>query len=549
MSNLWFESALLPDGWATGVRLTLAQGRIERIDIGTAPHDTDERHSIGVPGLPNLHSHAFQRGLAGLTERRGPTGDSFWTWRELMYRFVERLEPEGLEAIAALVYAEMLEGGFTHVGEFHYLHHDQDGTQFANPGELAGRIAAAAETTGIGLTLLPTFYAHSGFGGAEPTPRQRRFINDVDSFARVVEASRSAVRGLPGAVVGVAPHSLRAVTAEELKGVVKIAEGEVIHIHIAEQTQEVQDCVAWSGRRPIEWLLENQAVDERWCLVHATHATDAEVAGMATSKAVVGLCPITEANLGDGIFPAPPFLEQGGRFGVGSDSNVSLDAADELRVLEYSQRLAQRARNVLARAEGQSTGRSLFEAALLGGAQALNARGGGPTHGGAAAFGATASQPGGPRYGGATTFGATGSQAGGFQHAGTAASAGATASQAGRYQHGSAAMSASATAPQPGGPRHGGAAAPGATAPQAVGSQTPGLKVGASADVVSLAADHPALAERREDEILDSWIFTGGRSVVDCVWRAGVKVVINGRHPRRDELLARYRRTLKGLLA
>lgn len=270
---------------------------------------------------------------------------------------------------------------------------------------------------------------------------------------------------------------------------------------------------------------------------------------MATSKAVVGLCPITEANLGDGIFPAPPFLEQGGRFGVGSDSNVSLDAADELRVLEYSQRLAQRARNVLARAEGQSTGRSLFEAALLGGAQALNARGGGPTHGGAAAFGATASQPGGPRYGGATTFGATGSQAGGFQHAGTAASAGATASQAGRYQHGSAAMSASATAPQPGGPRHGGAAAPGATAPQAVGSQTPGLKVGASADVVSLAADHPALAERREDEILDSWIFTGGRSVVDCVWRAGVKVVINGRHPRRDELLARYRRTLKGLLA
>ena len=531
MSNLWFESALLPDGWATGVRLTLAQGRIERIDIGTAPHDTDERHSIGVPGLPNLHSHAFQRGLAGLTERRGPTtGDSFWTWRELMYRFVERLEPEGLEAIAALVYAEMLEGGFTHVGEFHYLHHDQDGTHFGNPGELAGRIAAAADITGIGLTLLPTFYAHSGFGGAEPTPRQRRFINDVDSFARVVEASRSAVRGLPGAVVGVAPHSLRAVTAEELKGVVKIAQGEVIHIHIAEQTKEVQDCLAWSGRRPIEWLLENQAVDERWCLVHATHATDAEVAGMATSKAVVGLCPITEANLGDGIFPAPPFLEQGGRFGVGSDSNVSLDAADELRVLEYSQRLAQRARNVLARAEGQSTGRSLFEAALLGGSQALNARGGGPTHGGAAAFGATASQPGGPRYGGAAAFGATGSQAGG-------------------PQHGSAAMSASATAPQPGGPRHGGAAAPGVTAPQAVGSQTPGLKVGASADVVSLAADHPALAERREDEILDSWIFTGGRSVVDCVWRAGVKVVINGRHPRRDELLARYRRTLKGLLA
>jgi formimidoylglutamate deiminase len=452
MKNLWFASALLPEGWATGVRLTLADGRIETVESGTAPRETDERHSIAVPGIPNLHSHAFQRGLAGLTERRGPTGDSFWTWRELMYRFVERLEPEGLEAIAALVYAEMLEGGFTHVGEFHYLHHDRDGAHFANPGELAGRIAAAAGETGIGLTLLPTFYAHSGFGGAAPTVRQRRFINDVESFARVVEASRSAVRGLQGATVGVAPHSLRAVTPEELTAVVKVAQGGVIHIHIAEQTKEVEDCVAWSGRRPIEWLLENQAVDERWCLVHATHATEAEVWGMAASGAIVGLCPITEANLGDGIFPAQAFLDEGGRFGVGSDSNVLLDGAEELRILEYSQRLAHRARNVLASAEGRSTGRSLFDAALSGGSEVLNL-------------------------------------------------------------------------------------------------QTMGLTVGASADIVSLASDHPVLAERHEDEILDSWIFAGGRAVVDCVWRAGLKVVINGRHHRRDALLARYRRTLKGLLA
>jgi formiminoglutamate deiminase len=452
MKNLWFASALLPDGWATGVRLTLADGRIDTVESATAPRETDERHSVAVPGIPNLHSHAFQRGLAGLTERRGPTGDSFWTWRELMYRFVERLEPEGLEAIAALVYAEMLEGGFTHVGEFHYLHHDRDGAHFANPGELAGRIAAAAQETGIGLTLLPTFYAHSGFGGAAPTVRQRRFINDVESFARVVEASRSAVRGLPGATVGVAPHSLRAVTPEELTAVVKLAQGGVIHIHIAEQMKEVEDCIAWSGRRPIEWLLDNQTVDERWCLVHATHATEAEVQGMAASGAVVGLCPITEANLGDGIFPAPAFLEQGGRFGVGSDSNVLLDGAEELRILEYSQRLAHRARNVLASAEGRSTGRSLFDAALSGGSKVLNLH-------------------------------------------------------------------------------------------------TEGLTVGASADIVSLASDHPALAERHEDEILDSWIFAGGRAVVDCVWRAGLKVVINGRHHRRDALLARYRRTLKGLLA
>jgi formimidoylglutamate deiminase len=461
MKNLWFGSALLPEGWVTGVRLIAVDGRIERVETGTAPRDTDERHAVAVPGIPNVHSHAFQRGIAGLTERRGPVGDSFWTWRELMYRFVERLDPDGLEAIAALVYAEMLEGGFTHVGEFHYLHHDREGAHFANPGELAGRIAAAAEQTGIGLTLLPTFYAHSAFGGAEPTARQRRFINDVDSFTRIVEASRSAVRGLHGAAVGVAPHSLRAVTPEELDSVVKLSQGEVIHIHIAEQTKEVEDCVAWSGRRPIEWLLENQAVDERWCLVHATHATETEIRAMTDSGAVVGLCPITEANLGDGIFPAGAFLRLGGRFGIGSDSNVLLDGAEELRVLEYSQRLAHRARNVLASAEGASTGRSLFDGALAGGARVLGPRGGGAD----------------------------------------------------------------------------------------LGPETGALKVGASADIVSLACDHPALAERLEDEILDSWIFAGGRAVVDSVWRAGVKVVINGRHQRRDALLARYRRTVKSLLA
>jgi formiminoglutamate deiminase len=216
--------------------------------------------------------------------------------------------------------------------------------------------------------------------------------------------------------------------------------------------KEVEDCIAWSGRRPLEWLLENQKVDERWCLVHATHATEAEVRGMATSGAIVGLCPITEANLGDGIFPALAFLEQGGRFGIGSDSNVLLDGADELRILEYSQRLAHRARNVLAAAEGSSTGRSLFDASLSGGSKVLNL-------------------------------------------------------------------------------------------------QPVGLTVGASADIVSLAAEHPALAERHGDDILDSWIFAGGRAVVDCVWRAASKVVINGRHHRRDALVARYRNTLKGLLA
>ncbi|HEY6927197.1 MAG TPA: formimidoylglutamate deiminase [Steroidobacteraceae bacterium] len=461
MSKLWFESALLPHGWVRGVRITTAAtGLIERIEEGTAPGAGDERHVIGVPGIPNVHSHAFQRGLAGLTERRGPAGDSFWTWRELMYRFVERVDPEGVEAIAALVYAEMLEGGFTHVGEFHYLHHDRGGVPFGNPGELAVRIAAAAEQAGIGLTLLPTFYAHGGFGGAEPNTRQRRFINDVDSFARIVEASRKAVSHLPGAAVGIAPHSLRAVTPEELTSIVPLARGEAIHIHIAEQTREVDDCMAWSGRRPIEWLLEAQPVNEQWCLVHATHATDAEVRAMAMSGTIVGLCPITEANLGDGVFPAPLFLRLKGRFGIGSDSNILLDGAEELRILEYSQRLALRARNVLAVEEGQSTGRTLLEGALSGGARALHSvRGSG-----------------------------------------------------------------------------------------AAGARTGVLRAGASADIVSLNAQHPALAERSEDEILDSWIFAAGRAVVDCVWRAGVKVVINGRHHRRDALLTRYRHALQELL-
>jgi formimidoylglutamate deiminase len=451
MTSLWFESALLPEGWASRVRVTAANGRIELVTADVDPADTDVRLEIGVPGVPNLHSHAFQRGIAGLTERRGPEGDSFWTWRELMYQFVERIDPEELEAIASLAYAEMLESGFTHVGEFHYLHHDRGGIPFGDPGELAARIAAAAANTGIGLTLLPTLYAHGGFGGTEPDKRQRRFINTRDRFAEILDASRKVIKTLPGARVGVAPHSLRAVTPEELAWLVEASRGSVIHIHIAEQTREVDDCIAWSGRRPVEWLLEHTAVDERWCLVHATHMTDAEIQAVAASGAVVGLCPITEANLGDGIFPAPAFQSQAGLFGIGSDSNVLIDAAEELRVLEYSQRLAHRARNVLASAAGRSTGRTLYQGALRGGARVLQS----------------------PR----------------------------------------------------------------------------GLVAGASLDVVSLNTREPELAQRREDDMLDSWIFSGGRRLVESVWRAGEKVVVNGRHRQRDQIVARYRRALKNLLS
>ena len=372
-AGLWFETALLPDGWADRVRLRCAGGRISAIDVGIDPAAEDERGAIGVPGLPNIHSHAFQRGMAGLAETRGRPDDDFWSWREVMYRFLSRLGPDEVEAIASLAFAEMLESGFTRVGEFHYLHHDPEGRAYADPAELAGRVAAAAASTGVGLTLLPVFYAHSGFGGAAPTEGQRRFIHDLDGFARLHEASRTACAGLPDAVVGVAPHSLRAVTPQELAAVLRLAPQGPVHIHAAEQVREVEDCLAWSGRRPVEWLLAEAGADARWCLIHATHLTEAETDALAASGAVAGLCPVTEANLGDGIFPTARYLEAGGAVAVGTDSNILIAAAEELRALEYGQRLSRRARNVLAGPRQASTGRRLFDAALAGGGRALGA--------------------------------------------------------------------------------------------------------------------------------------------------------------------------------
>nr|CAD6428341.1 formimidoylglutamate deiminase [Rhizobium sp. Q54] len=377
-------AALLPEGWAQDVRVTLEGGRIRSVEVGVDPVAGDERHAVLVPAMPNLHSHAFQRAMAGLAEIRGPGFDNFWSWRELMYRFALSMTPDQMESVAAQLYVEMLEAGFGRVGEFHYLHHDGDGRPYANIAEMAGRIAAAAGETGIGLTLLPVFYAHSGFGGAAPADGQRRFINSLESFARVLEGSRAAVAVLPGAVVGVAPHSLRAVSPEELASVVPMAEEGPVHIHVAEQTREVEDCIAWSGLRPVEWLLANADVGRRWCLIHATHMTSQETRRMATTGAVAGLCPITEANLGDGIFPGTEFLAAGGAFGIGSDSNVLIGPGDELRQLEYSQRLGLRARNVMARSGG-SNGRALFEGALNGGNRALGGESG-LKEGGAADF-------------------------------------------------------------------------------------------------------------------------------------------------------------------
>jgi formimidoylglutamate deiminase len=369
--SLFFRQALLASGWARDVRITIASGRIASIESNTPLRPGESSELIAVPASINLHSHAFQHGMAGLAERRGPVSDSFWTWRQVMYRFLDMMTPEDVEATTSYAFMEMLESGFCRVGEFHYVHNDPQGRPYASVAEVAERIVASADRTGIALTLLPVFYAHSAFGGAEPLPGQRRFINGVDGFAKLLEASRKAASRLARANVGVAPHSLRAVEPTELAEVLTFAKSEPVHIHVAEQVKEVEDCLTWCGQRPVEWLLDHAPVSENWCLIHATHMTEAETSRLAATGAVAGLCPVTEANLGDGTFNGAEWLTAGGRYGIGTDSNVCIGLAAELRQLEYSQRLRRRLRNVMAPGEGASTGASLFLAALDGGAQAL----------------------------------------------------------------------------------------------------------------------------------------------------------------------------------
>ncbi|WP_254062860.1 formimidoylglutamate deiminase [Caulobacter sp. S45] len=371
-AHFFFDQALTPAGWASQVRMSVRDGLIVTLEPGSRPAPGDRTAAIGLPGLGNLHSHAFQRAMAGLTEISGSGADSFWTWREVMYRFLGRLDPEAVQAIAAMAQVEMLESGFTRVGEFHYLHHDVDGAPYEDPAEMGRRLAAAAQESGIGLTLLPVFYAHSGFGGAAPSSDQKRFLHTIDGYARLLEASRAALEDLPDGVLGIAPHSLRAVTPQELAAITPLADGGPIHIHVAEQLKEVEDSLAVLGRRPVRWLLDHAQIDERWCFVHATHLDDDEVQALARSGATAGLCPVTEANLGDGVFPADLFLAAGGVFGVGSDSNVSIDVAEELRLLEYGQRLTRHGRAVLAGGPKRSTGANLYKVALCGGARALD---------------------------------------------------------------------------------------------------------------------------------------------------------------------------------
>lgn len=370
--TVFAKKALLSDGWAKNVRIEIDAGKISALRIGAARSPEDRAVDTLLPALSNLHSHTFQRAMAGMTEYRAHERDSFWSWRDLMYRFVKLLTPEQIEAIAALTFLEMQEAGFAAVAEFHYVHHQPDGTAYDNPAELSARICAAAAQTGIGLTLLPVLYSYGGAGQQPLSGGQLRFGTTPDQYLHLLDAARTGLAELPeDARLGIAPHSLRATSPQDLAQVLVAHHAGPVHIHIAEQVREVDDVEAWLGQRPVAWLLDHADVGPDWCLIHATHMTESETRAMAGSGAVAGLCPITEANLGDGPFNGPAYLEAGGTFGVGSDSNVRISLTEELRMLEYSQRLRDMARNVMTNGAGH-TGATLYSGAASGGARALD---------------------------------------------------------------------------------------------------------------------------------------------------------------------------------
>jgi len=376
--SLFAEHAYLPGGWRRDVLLEWdVDGNLTTVEPDTRDVPASVARAAGpiMPGMPNLHSHAFQRAMAGLTEYRGSSAtgatDNFWSWRDLMYRFAARISPEGLASVAQWLYIEMLKAGYTSVCEFHYVHHTPDGGRYGNPAELAQRVVDAASASGIGMTMLPVLYQYSGFGARAPRDDQRRFINTPGSLLELLGALRAARPENAALRYGVAPHSLRAVSEQSLRELLGGLDGSApVHIHIAEQTAEVDACVETEGARPVQWLLDRFDVDSRWCLVHATHVDANETLALARSGAVAGLCLTTEANLGDGLFPAQEYLDAKGRIGVGSDSHIGVDWRAELRLLEYGQRLTRRQRNVLASAQTPYVADRLFDAALEGGAQA-----------------------------------------------------------------------------------------------------------------------------------------------------------------------------------
>lgn len=449
--------AMLPDEWARDVLIEVRpDGSIAAVTPHAPRGDAEDAGGPVIPGMANLHSHAFQRAMAGLAERMGSPDDSFWTWREVMYRFLARLNPEDCHAIASQLYVEMLRNGYTAVAEFHYLHNDPAGRPYTERAEMSLAHVRAARDAGIAITHLPSLYAHSTFGGAPLAPTQIRFATRPSDVLEIVRRVRGEYRRDADVRVGISPHSLRAVSppllAELLAGLDEVAPTAPIHIHAAEQTKEVDECLAWSGRRPVEWLLENAGVDERWCLVHCTHMTPDETRELAARRAIAGLCPTTEGNLGDGVFALAAFLDAGGHFGIGGDSHVSQSPVEELRWLEYVQRLHHRRRNIAASDARPSVGATLWRRALDGGSRALG--------------------------------------------------------------------------------RPMGAIAP-----------------GARADLLVLDGDHPNLAGREDDAILDALVFAGNERLVRHVAVSGKWVIRDGRHADEQGIAARYKQVVRRMVA
>ena len=368
MQTFIFSKALLKSGWANNVYIEVDdQGQIANISADYKGEAGDKVLGYAMPGMNNVHSHAFQRAMAGLAEYSTSKSDSFWTWRDLMYRFAQVITPEDLISIAAQLYLEMLKAGYVSVGEFHYLHNSEHNTG----DEMSHAIMTAADQTGLGLCHLPVLYMSAGFGGLTLNEKQKRFGHEVDEYLKLIENLNRKMSDQDNQHLGMAFHSLRAVPEDAIMQCLKdSAATGPIHIHISEQLQEVNDCLDWSGMRPVEWLYDHADVDEKWCLIHATHLNDDEVSSIAKSGAVVGLCPTTEANLGDGLFPLTSFMEQGGRIAIGSDSHVSISMIEELRLLEYGQRLKNHSRNVATSKNDIHTGSYLYHENLSGGAQA-----------------------------------------------------------------------------------------------------------------------------------------------------------------------------------
>jgi len=375
MIKLYAENILIGSQWQTDKTLLInSDGFIDAIDDGKDPNATILRGSV-IPGMVNCHSHAFQRAFAGYCEYRGDSADSFWSWRDIMYRFVAKISPEDAYHIANFVFVEMLKAGYTSVAEFHYLHHQANGAHYDDPAEMSHQIINAATSSGIGLTHLPVLYSYAGFGEKKPAKAQARFIHSTEDYLELVSCLNREYSAQKNFNLGIAPHSLRAVSDSQLNEIIPFIRGlnnqTPIHIHIAEQLQEVDDCVAHFGKRPIEWLLDNFQVDENWCLIHATHLSDSEIRSLANSGVVIGICPTTEANLGDGIFPASEYLNHGGKFAIGSDSHIAINIADELRTLEYGQRLTRHQRAVLTDKNCSSVGQYLYCKAAEDGAKAI----------------------------------------------------------------------------------------------------------------------------------------------------------------------------------